>query len=111
MTKNFASRAFLALSAASIALGAGATAVTAQDDSPAVIEAIDIAKLTCRDLLKSPGDERDYFVLFILGYLHGVDGTTEVNIPRLAGDTDKAIDACIAKPSANLLEVFRTIRN
>lgn len=111
MTKNFASRALLALSAASVALGAGVSARAAQDDAPAAIEAIDIAKLTCRDLLKSPGDERDYFVLFILGYLHGADGKTEVNIPKLAGHTDKAIDACIAKPSANLLEVFRSVRS
>jgi hypothetical protein len=111
MTKNFASRALLALSAASVALGAGASPLAAQDDSAAAKEVFDIMQLTCRDLLTSSGDERDYVVLFIQGYLHGADGNTQVDIAGLSMDTDEAIDACIAEPSANLLEVFRSVRD
>jgi hypothetical protein len=84
---------------------------SAQEEQSEGLHDIDIASLDCRTFLRTSGEERDNIVIFIHGYLNGVEGMTKVNLEELALATDAALESCIDNPAANLLDTFRQVRS
>ena len=73
-------------------------------------ELIDLAALTCRDYLKTPGDEQANLMIYMHGYMSGVAGTTTLDGPVLATASDAIVDGCIDSPDATLLSQFEANR-
>lgn len=66
--------------------------------------------MTCRELLKSEGDNRDNIIIFMHGFINGKQGMTTIDASALASAADKIIDSGIDSPDSNLLAVFEQNR-
>ncbi|MEL7359978.1 MAG: HdeA/HdeB family chaperone [Cyanobacteria bacterium J06634_6] len=84
-----------------------------EEGAPAVTEtadAVDLATLTCRDFLKTPGDEQANLMIFMHGYMSGVAGSTTIDGPALANASDSIVDGCIDDPEGTLFSQFEANR-
>lgn len=94
-----------------VAISSLSTSAQAQSSPDAdAADLVDLKTLTCRELLKSEGENRRDLVLFIHAFISGKTGDTVINGPVLAGATNKIIDACIDNPDRKLLSVFEKYR-
>lgn len=84
----------------------GGNAATAQDATLKLM----IDKVTCREVLKMGGDERDFTLVFLHGFMSGKQNMLEFDGPALTEATDKVLDACIASPDDTVLSVFEKVR-
>lgn len=71
---------------------------------------IDLARLTCRELLKSEGSDRSNLIIFMHGYMSGKKSDLRIDVPELSEVTDRVIDNCIDKPETELLRIFERYR-
>ena len=71
---------------------------------------VDLKTQTCRDLLKMPGDERDFTLIYYHGLISGMKQELIFNGPVLSEATDKVINQCIDHPDDKLLKVFKEAR-
>ena len=67
-------------------------------------------QLECRTLLKLGGDERDYTLLYLHGFVSGKNGELNVPTQALAEATDRVIEHFIDRPGDKLLQVFEQMR-
>lgn len=94
-----------------IAISYFSTSVRAQS-APNTDESdvVDLQTLTCRELLKSEGDNRANLVIFMHGFINGQKGITTIDAPTLASATNTIVDTCIDNPDSQLLGVFEQNR-
>ncbi len=85
---------------------AASTGAPAQDEGIT----IEIDKMTCREMLKMGGDERDFTMIFLHGFVSGARGETVFDGPALTAASDAVLDACIDAPEAPLLDTFSKAR-
>ena len=71
---------------------------------------VDLQTLTCRELLKSEGENRANLVIFMHGFISGKKGVTVIDAPELAEATNTILDTCIDNPDSQLLGVFEQNR-
>ena len=74
------------------------------------LEVVDLTVVTCKDLLRADGEERDNLLVFMHGYMNGKAGDATINAPVLAEATDKIIDTCISTPDKTLITAFEESR-
>ncbi|MEL6555658.1 MAG: HdeA/HdeB family chaperone [Cyanobacteria bacterium J06621_11] len=108
------------LSATVATLGATAfisSRTVAQEEMPAETAApaasedqIDLAALTCREFLKTPGEEQSNLMIFMHGYMSGVAESPVVDGPVLANASNQIIDGCIDSPESTLFSQFEANR-
>ncbi len=67
---------------------------------------VDLKTVTCRDLLKTDGEDRTNTFVFMYGYINGTKGDLTINGPALADASEKILDACIDSPDSTILSVF-----
>ena len=102
---------FLFISAISaISLGTPALTQTEPDANEASEDLIELQTMTCREVLKSEGEDRANTLIFMHGYISGKKGETTVNVPVLSDVTDQILDTCIDNPDQTLLSVFEASR-
>ena len=94
-----------------IAISGFSTSAQAQP-SPNTDESdvIDLQTLTCRELLKSEGENRANLIIFMHAFINGKTNNTKIDAPVLAEATDKIVDTCIDNPDSQLLGVFEQNR-
>ncbi len=73
-------------------------------------DVVDIRTLTCRELLKSEGENRANLVIFMHGFINGKTDNPKIDAPVLAEATNAIVDACINNPESQLLGVFEQNR-
>ena len=73
-------------------------------------ELIDLQTMTCREMLKSEGEDRANTLIFMHGYISGKKGETTINAPILSDVTARILDTCIDNPEQTLLTVFEETR-
>ncbi|EDX86576.1 hypothetical protein S7335_4281 [Synechococcus sp. PCC 7335] len=91
----------------------GNSQVIAQEETTvpaATVDQIDLEALTCRDFLKTPGDEQTNLMIFMHGYMSGVSETTTIDAPALVAASDSIVDGCIDDPEGTLLSQFEANR-
>jgi hypothetical protein len=66
----------------------------------------DFAALSCKDVMRLSGEERDLALAFAHGYMLGKKGTTQYDVDVLARITDQFIDHCLDHPAENALKSF-----
>jgi len=69
----------------------------------------DLGELTCKDVMRLSGEDRQIALAFAHGYVLGKKGKTQYNVDALAQITDKFIDHCLDNPKANALGAFEKI--
>lgn len=97
-------KTLLRMTAAFFLLGGGAA--YAQEEGIKV----EVDKISCREMLKMPGDEREFTLIFMHGFTNGKKGELLFDGPALTEDTDQILDACIDGPDETLLAVFEKVR-
>lgn len=73
-------------------------------------DVIELQTMTCREVLKSDGEDRDNIMIFMHGYISGKKGETTVDAPVLADVTSQILDTCIDNPNQTLFSVFEASR-
>jgi hypothetical protein len=96
----------IGLFAAALALTGGVA--SAQDS--AVADTLQIDQYSCRDLLELSGDERDFVLVFMHGFMSGKLGELTFDTMKLADATDEVVSACIDNPDGMLLAAFEAAR-
>jgi hypothetical protein len=66
----------------------------------------DFSALSCKEVMRLSGSDRDISLAFAHGYVLGKKGTTRYNVDALAQVTDQFIDHCLDNPAANALHSF-----
>ena len=69
-----------------------------------------IDEMTCREMLKMGGSERDFTMIFLHGFMSGKKSELLFEPGPLADATDKVLDSCINDPNQKLLVVFESAR-
>ena len=73
-------------------------------------DVVDLQTLTCRDLLKSEGEDRANLIIFMHAFINGKTNNTMIDAPLLAEATNTIVDTCIDNPDSALLGVFEQNR-
>ena len=71
---------------------------------------LELQTMTCREVLKSDGEDRDNLMIFMHGYFSGKQGGTTIDAPVLADVTNQILDTCIDSPNQTLISVFEASR-
>jgi len=66
----------------------------------------DFGTLSCKDVMRLSGSDRDISLAFAHGFMLGKKGTTEYDVDALAKVTDQFIDYCLDHPAENALQSF-----
>lgn len=69
-----------------------------------------IDQVTCREMLKMAGSERDFTMIFMHGFMSGKKNELLFEPGPLAEASDMVLDQCISKPDATVLSIFETVR-
>ena len=70
-----------------------------------------VGELDCRTLLRLSGQERDFAILYLQGFVSGRLNQQLLPVNELAQATDRLIDQCIDKPSGKVLALLEQIRS
>ena len=79
-------------------------------ETPPPNNAISVDTITCRNLLSVGGDERSNLMVYMHGYMSGINGELTIDGLALAAATDDIVGACIDSPDSTLLSVFEDYR-
>ena len=71
----------------------------------------DIGDATCREVLTLSGEEKDFVIVFLHGYVLGTTGATSYNTDALADITDAFLNSCIDRPEESALTVLESEYN
>lgn len=96
----------LATLTSTAALAQGTAAAAAE---PRTQQALN--ELECRTLLRLSGEERDFTLLYLHGFVSGRANQLLLPVKELAEATDRLIDGCIDKPAAKVLAVLEQLRS
>jgi hypothetical protein len=69
----------------------------------------DFATLTCKEVMRLSGNDRDIALAFAHGYVLGKKGTTQYDVDALAQVTDQFIDYCLDHPADKALQSFEKL--
>ena len=69
----------------------------------------DFGALTCKDVMRLSGSDREISLAFAHGYMLGKKGTTQYDVEALAQITDQFIDYCLDHPAENALQSFEML--
>jgi hypothetical protein len=69
-----------------------------------------LGDLECRTLLRLSGEERDFTVLYLHGFVSGRMNQLLLEVKDLSEATDRLIDRCIDKPSEKALVALESLR-
>lgn len=75
------------------------------DSSP-----VDLGKISCRELLKMPGDDKRLTLVFFHGFMNGKKNQMTFDRVALRDATDKVTEYCIDHPADTLISVFDKYR-
>ena len=92
-----------------LSLGLALAGPSAADAQAEVIR-LNIDQISCRDILTMGGEERDFALIFLHGFVSGQNGEMLFDGPVLTEATDTILDRCISTPDASALSVFTSVR-
>jgi hypothetical protein len=72
-------------------------------------ESKDLNTISCKDIMRLSGGDRDISMGVIHGYLLGKKGTSKYKSDRLAEATDEFIETCLDNPKAMAIKTMEAI--
>jgi len=69
----------------------------------------DFGTLSCKQVMRLSGEDRDIAIAFAHGYVLGKKGTTQYDVDALARVTDQFIDYCLDHPGENAMQSFEKL--
>lgn len=96
--------------AAMLTTGVALTGSTAIAQEAAVAATVQIDEFSCRDLLILSGEERDFVLVFMHGFMSGKLREMTFDTMQLAEATDTVVTTCIDNPDDTLLSAFEAAR-
>ena len=97
------------LGLAAIAAFALITLTTATTAAEVTSTARDFGALSCKDVMRLSGTDREIALAFAHGYRLGKKGSTQYDVEALAQVTDQFIDYCLDHPAESALQAFEKI--
>jgi HdeA/HdeB family len=67
---------------------------------------LDLAALTCKDLMRQTDRDREATIAFLHGFMAGQKKAMTVDIKKLETETDKVVDQCLDNPRTKVMDVF-----
>ena len=75
----------------------------AQDDD------IDLSAITCKEVMRTSGADRDSVMALMQGYVLGKKGATKFNSTKLANVSDEFVEHCLDNPTDKALDTLGKI--
>lgn len=79
-------------------------------NEPADESMVDLAAITCRDLMTISGENEEDTIIFLHGFVSGRNNELIINPPALTLVTDQVRDYCIDNPETTALDAFNEFR-
>jgi len=105
MLRHLANFGIGTLAAVATAALAALSAAADADD-----ETVNIEQISCREMLKMEGEERDLTLIFMHGFVSGEKAAPELDETELSDATETILDTCIDNPGDSVLSVFHKVR-
>jgi HdeA/HdeB family len=67
---------------------------------------IDIAKMSCKDLMSGNDADRDAGIAYYHGYFAGKKNSSVIDVRVLAEQTDRVTDYCLSNPNSAVVDAF-----
>lgn len=96
----------LLLALGAFSIGSFATPAWAQSQESDDEVIVDLTSLTCADLLRASGEEREDLIILMHGFILGKTGNATVDTLGLGKATDQVVDSCISNTSQSLMGAF-----
>jgi len=83
-------------------------------ETPDAVESglkVQFNEMTCGEMLVQTGSTRDFTMIFMHGFINGLQQDYLFDAVKVSEATDKIYDMCVADTKANLLEVFKKARS
>ncbi|SDJ53723.1 HdeA/HdeB family chaperone [Aliiruegeria lutimaris] len=93
--------------AAALLCVSGASAIAQDADGDGIWQ---VGEFTCRDLLMRGGEERDFVLVFMHGFMSGKMNEMTFDTEALTEATDAVVESCIGNPDQPLLAAFEAAR-
>jgi hypothetical protein len=77
---------------------------------PANDSTVNLATITCRDLMTMSGEDEEDTFIFLHGFISGRNNELIINAPALTVVTDQVRNYCIDNPEATALDAFNEFR-
>ncbi|MEA5508381.1 HdeA family protein [Crocosphaera sp. UHCC 0190] len=71
---------------------------------------VDLSKVSCRELLKMPGEDKRLTLVFFHGFISAKKNQMMVDSIALREATNQVTDYCIDNPDATLMSAFEKYR-
>ncbi|GBF82477.1 HdeA/HdeB family chaperone [Aphanothece sacrum] len=71
---------------------------------------VDLSKISCREVLKMPGEDKQFTFVFFHGLITGKNKQMTIDRIALREASDKITDYCIENPKASLMSGFEKYR-
>jgi hypothetical protein len=88
-------------------IGVALAAVPAWSEEGKLSEnAIDIGKLTCKELMSGSDIDREVGIAFFHGYMAGKKNQETIDLPAASARSDKVKDFCLSNPTSTVMDGF-----
>lgn len=67
---------------------------------------VDIAKMTCKELMAGRDIDRESGISFYQGYLAGKKNSQTLDLNAAAAQTDRVTDYCLSNPTSTVMDAF-----
>jgi len=72
-------------------------------------DATDLKTISCKDIMRASGGDRDISIGFLQGYLLGLSGKTAFDSEAVGEATDALIEECLDHPTKIALDVLKQV--
>ena len=67
---------------------------------------VDIATMTCKELMAGNDNDREAGISFYHGYLAGKENSQTLDVNAAAAQSDRVTDYCLANPTSTVMDAF-----
>jgi hypothetical protein len=67
---------------------------------------IDIAKLTCKELMSGNDTDREVGIAYFHGFIAGKANRNALDVYAAGASTDKVTDYCLSNPASTVMDAF-----
>lgn len=78
--------------------------------SPTVAQQKPVDSFTCKDVMRSTGEDRDATIAFLHGFLLARSGGSTIDIEVMSKHTDAFVERCLDYPAEKAVDAMATVK-